>query len=261
MKLREICITEFQGKISIVPAEYSDEEFYDTPGYSIWEQALAIANESGLHISRNKDLLLVAVDEAGVVQGAVWSSLERDDDQDANVFDFDVAVDPKSRGPAKIGPQLIDAALEEFENLRSELDRVYVRVWVINPKLAHWLEYRRGFEPESTHPDGSAHMVYYGINESAEYAGLEDADEFQDPDEPECPACGGFLAGCEVCGDTWCDMGCPSIFTGDNPSKYSEPCSACGATTCGDCGNWYSVSGRPSFMCERCGIHFPKHQQ
>ena len=162
MKLREICITEFQGKIKIVPAEYSDEEFYDTPGYSVWEQALSIANDSGLHISRNKELALIAIDEKEVVHGAVWTSLESDDDQDAMVFNFDVAVDKSARGPAKIGPQLIDAALEEFENLKAELDRVYVRVWVINPKLVHYLEYQRGFELVGTHSDGSAHMVYYG---------------------------------------------------------------------------------------------------
>jgi ribosomal protein S18 acetylase RimI-like enzyme len=163
MKLREICIREFQGEVTIVPVEYSDEEFYDSDGYSVWEQALSIANQSGIHINRNKELLLVAKDEKGAVLGAVWNSVEEDDEhRDTWVFDFDVAVDPKARGSAKIGIRLIDETIEEFENLKSELGRVYIKVWVINPKLAHWLEYRRGFEPVAEHGDGSAHMVYYG---------------------------------------------------------------------------------------------------
>jgi|10_taG_2_1085330.scaffolds.fasta_scaffold00044_60 GNAT superfamily N-acetyltransferase len=167
MRLREIHICEFKGRVEIVPVEFSEEEFYSDEGYTVWEQALAIANQSGIRINRNKDLLLVAKDEANKVHGGVWSSLERDDDQDAWIFDFDVAVDPDSRSSgglasSLIGPKLIDAALEEFEGHRAELERVYVRVWVINPKLARWLEDKRGFEPESVHGDGSTHMVYYG---------------------------------------------------------------------------------------------------
>jgi hypothetical protein len=70
-------------------------------------------------------------------------------------------------------------------------------VWVINPKLARWLEEKRGFEPESVHGDGSAHMVYYGeqtVNEdSGEYAGLEDNDEFEDQNAAiACSECGAY---------------------------------------------------------------------
>lgn len=137
------------------------DDLVDDNGYSVYEQALAIANQSGIHINRNKDLLLVAMDDNSNVVGAVWNALYHDDDQEAMVFDFDVAVRPESRGSSKIGLKLIDAAIKEFENLKADYDRIYIRVWVINPKLAHWLEYHRDFNVEGEHGDGSKHMTYY----------------------------------------------------------------------------------------------------
>lgn len=226
MKLWEICIREFRDEIDIVPVDYTDEEFYNSDGYSVWEQALAIANSHNIHIYRNKELAFVAKDDSGNVHGAVWTALEHDDDQDAEVFDFDVAVDKKSIGPARIGIRLIDTALQEFENLKAELGRVYIRVYVINPKLAKWLEYRRGFELEAQHGDGSAHMVYYGSYDKDDYSNLEDADEFVEDDLETCEFCGedaneNGMNRCEECGSTFCGE-CGDIFSDTCPDCYED---------------------------------------
>ena len=79
------------------------------------------------------------------------------------VYDFDVAVLPEYRKhESLVGIKLIDSALEDFQSLKAEEPRSYVRVWVVNPRLARVLERMYGFEPESTHSDGSAHLIYYG---------------------------------------------------------------------------------------------------
>jgi len=147
------------GAIQILP--WTD----DTEDYDPWitaDQADKVAHDSQIRISSNKELSLIALNERGDVVGAIWSTLERDDDQDAMVYDFDVAVDPKHRsGQTMIGIRLINSALEDFESIKSDDPRTYIRVCVINSRLADILERRYGFDVESEHRDRK-YMTHYG---------------------------------------------------------------------------------------------------
>jgi len=60
--------------------------------YIVADMADKIAENGGIRISRNKQLTLVALDDKDTVLGAVWTDTYRDDDQDAMVYDFDIAV-------------------------------------------------------------------------------------------------------------------------------------------------------------------------
>lgn len=162
MKLWHILFeSTISQNIQVIPVEYSDEAFYDSDGYSVWEQAFAIASNSGIHIASNKELAFVALDDTTVV-GAVWSAIYHDDDQDADVYDFDMAISKDYRNQVGIFLKLMDAAFSGFRDLLDYNPRSYIRVWVINPKLAQALERRYNFEVESQHGDGSCHMTYYG---------------------------------------------------------------------------------------------------
>ncbi len=142
----------------------------DQEDWEAADQAERIANDSGIRIARNKELTLIARVGDDIV-GAVWSAFELDSEasqdhgEDVYHFDFDVAVDSKSRAigmaSARIGPKLIDAALEYYQTLKSEFGNVYIRVWVVNQKLAGYLERRYGFEPEGREwSPNSPHMIY-----------------------------------------------------------------------------------------------------
>ena len=156
------------NNIEIVP--YDTENYEDT-SYDIWvaaDQAEKIAADSGIRISSNKDLTLIAIDNNGDVLGAVWSDIRLDDDheeEDIYIYDFDIAVDRTHRAQGlaspKIGIKLIDAALEDFRWHRTEREEMYVRVWVVNPGLARYLEKRYGFTVEAEHSNNSVHMVYH----------------------------------------------------------------------------------------------------
>ena len=141
-----------------------DQDSYDYDTNIAADQADQVAKNSGIRISRDKELLYIALVGDAVV-GAVWSSLYEDpDNPGVFVFDFDVAVEPKFRSPRpeyQIGIKLIEAALQEYRYHRSE-HPTYIRVWVVNPKLVRFLERQYGFEIEAEHGDGSAHMVYHG---------------------------------------------------------------------------------------------------
>ena len=170
MKLSDL-ISE---SIKIIPILYSDDKFYDSNGYSVWEQAAAIASSSGINIFRNKDLAFAAVDENGDVQGAIWKAIYKDDEHgeedghgedDVWVYDFDVAVKREIRTKGLrselVGVKLIDAAIDDFRMEKSEFGNMYVKVWVVNPKLAKWLEYKRGFEPVGIDSKGTGTLTLY----------------------------------------------------------------------------------------------------
>jgi len=167
MKLQNI-IVEFLDNIKITPVAYSDEAFYDSDGYSVWEKAAAIAQNSGIRISSNKELAFVAEDD-NEVYGAIWDSFEEDHGGDYGddvwVYDFDIAVKKTARAKGMrsggIGVKLIDAALNKFEYLKSDVNRAYIRVWVVNPGLAKWLEYNRNFEPSGVGSDGTGIMTCF----------------------------------------------------------------------------------------------------
>jgi len=157
-------LLEYAGAVRILPWS---EEAEDYDPWVAADQADNVAGESDIRIDQNKELYLIALNERGDVVGAIWSALEPDEDQNATVFSFDVAVDPEHRsGQAMIGIKLINSALEEFESFRAENPRTYVRVYVVNRRLANVLERKYGFEVESEYPHegnfGSKHMTYYG---------------------------------------------------------------------------------------------------
>ena len=99
----------------------------------------------------------------GKVVGAAYSKIEPDKDASkqagypVNVYDFDVGVDPKYQGFAKIGIRLIDACIAA----KPTNPYTYMRLWVVNPKLIDFLESHRGFDVESRYEGGSAHLVKY----------------------------------------------------------------------------------------------------
>ena len=144
--------------------EYYDSESWeddDLDPYDVVNKAEIVAHEAGVRISSNKELKFVALDRSysDPIIGGVWIATYHDNEQDAIVFDFDVAVDKEFRSSALIGLKLIETAIDEYKNL--DYDRKYIKVWVINPKLVRILERKYGFEIESEHGDGSAHMTYY----------------------------------------------------------------------------------------------------
>lgn len=134
-----------------------DEMSDDYDPWVTMDQAEAIAKNSGIRISSDKNLSLIALNNDQVT-GAVWSSVSAEEDQ--AIYDFDVVVGKDNRN-ARVGLQLIDAALNDYQYLKSEYDNLYVRVWVVNPKLVRVLENKYGFEITSQYNDGSAHMEYH----------------------------------------------------------------------------------------------------
>jgi ribosomal protein S18 acetylase RimI-like enzyme len=134
--------------------------------WEIADQADRIAKESGIRISSNKNLTFVAMigDE---VAGAVWTAFAPDrdysDEQEVWRYDFDVAVSPKQRAlgmtSAKIGPKLIETALDDYQSRKSDVPAAYIRVWVVNGKLAAYLENHYGFEPDGEWSLNNPHMT------------------------------------------------------------------------------------------------------
>lgn len=157
MKISSIC------ESSSLVINYADSEDWETA-----EEAGNIADVSGIRISRNKELSLVAYYNDSLV-GAVWSCFDIDHEasdeygSDVYRFDFDIAVDPKFRGAILAGPKLIDRALNYYRELRSDVDNAYIRVHVVNPKLAAFLENNYNFETEGGMWHRSQpHMTYHG---------------------------------------------------------------------------------------------------
>lgn len=158
MRLNNIYLLEYSRAVEIKP--WHEEMDYDDPWLTA-DQADAIANRSGIRISRSKELLYLAYMHEKVV-GAVWYSeyetneYQNDNGENARVFDFDLAVDPAARGGAMVGLQLIDAALQYFRNSENDV----ILVYVVNPKLIRVLESKYNFEILSQ-SQNTAHMVYY----------------------------------------------------------------------------------------------------
>lgn len=130
--------------------------YFDGDDWELADQADQIAKQSGIRISSNKELTLLAL-TGDEVAGAVWSDFSQDhdyttDSQEVWRYDFDVAVAPQQRAlgmtSAKIGPKLIEAALADYRSRKSEVPAAYIRVWVVNRKLAGYLERHYGFDPD-----------------------------------------------------------------------------------------------------------------
>jgi len=158
MKLSQV-ITESAYDFSI---QYWDEMAEEYDPWVTASQAEAIADSSGIRISRNKELTFIAMRDGDVI-GAVWSDIvQNDDDFDDTSYDydFDIAVDKESRG--MVGLKLIESAISDYYDKLSDQQNSRIKVWVINPKLVRVLENKYHFDIESEYSDGSAYMVYYG---------------------------------------------------------------------------------------------------
>lgn len=87
-----------------------------------------------------------------------------------------------------------------------------------------------------------------------EYAGLEDADEFEEGnDEHWCADCTSHKNFCDICGGEWCDC------TGDRPTIDVEnadinQCGTCGQWYCRDCGgkHRHPLLDYDSYQCRPC---------
>ena len=151
------CIIESTEIITYDPENFDDT---DLDPYDIADKAEQVALDSGIRIMRGKELRFVALDNSysDPVIGGVWVSIYHDDEVDATVYDFDVAVDKDFRGPEKIGLKLINMAIDDYKSLDD--DRKCIKVLVVNEKLARVLERKYGFEIEF-YSSGHTHMIYY----------------------------------------------------------------------------------------------------
>ena len=133
------------------------------------EQALAIAKMVNIRIDSSKDFTFVALNDNDDVIGAAYTNISTDHDASSHegeeilVYSFDVVVHPKWQGYEMVGMQLIKACEQERDAIENERDvKVYTRLWVVNSRLAQVLQNPRfGYQLESEHGDGSAHLVKY----------------------------------------------------------------------------------------------------
>jgi hypothetical protein len=131
--------------------------------WEIADQVDQIAKKVGIRIDSTKNLGFAALMGDEVVGGAyigITPNDVYDHPEPLFVYSFDVVVNPYLQWGRKIGLDLIKAAEEErksFEEVYS--GNVFTRLWVVNPKLARYLEEREGYEVESKYEDGSAHLT------------------------------------------------------------------------------------------------------
>ena len=129
----------------------------------------AVAAAGGIRISRAKDILLVALDKVtNKIVGATWSSFDRDSEAEGEsgydevyAFDFDIAVLPEYR-VGGIGTKLIDETLAYYNSVKGDYPGyTYIKMLVINPKLAQTLENKYGFTLEADYGHDHFRMVRY----------------------------------------------------------------------------------------------------
>lgn len=98
---------------------------------------------------------LIGNEVAGAISSN-WDSQEGPNGEEVMVYSFDVAVHPGFRSGRFTGIDLIKRAIEEYENEKNALGGDYqtmMRLWVVNNRLAKFLEDRMDFEVESTYGD------------------------------------------------------------------------------------------------------------
>jgi ribosomal protein S18 acetylase RimI-like enzyme len=131
--------------------------------------AAYVMDDAGLRWTRDKSLLLVAVDgkrgedfDGSDVVGCVvysWGPDHESEDRDHYVFDFDTAVrrDYQAKPMLRVGPRLIDAAIAYYRSLASEVDSSEIRVYAVNPNIVKFLTGPRyGFRVEEELQGGKA---------------------------------------------------------------------------------------------------------
>ncbi len=115
-------------------------------------------NPNGKKVSR-------MIEVNGEIVGAIYSSLNQEDD--GWRYSFDVAIHPQRRAKQGVGLgdrtiiKVLDEAMAEFERYKNELGDVYCYVWAVNPKIANILESRYGFDRENYSEDGQATLIKY----------------------------------------------------------------------------------------------------
>lgn len=125
---------------------------------SDWQTAAKIdelAHESGIRISRNKNIYIAAFDERKQLVGGIAASLDRDselseeENQDVGVLSFDVVVSPKASPTDMIGIRLIKEAEKLKDFFSDSFDKIIIRNEVINGKLAKVMQHpKMGYSPK-----------------------------------------------------------------------------------------------------------------
>jgi hypothetical protein len=141
--------------LSIIRVSYEDD-FYVDDGYSVYEQALSIAQSSGIYISRNKDLMCVAKNGDEVI-GAVWRSVSSDFDEDEQIdqgiYDFDIVISKGYRNDVRIFLGLMKEIFDDYNDVKEQFDSMKFEVTVVNPKLAEVLGKKYGFKVDQKRND------------------------------------------------------------------------------------------------------------
>lgn len=140
------------------------EEIGVPPPYDIAEGIDTSFQESQIKPSKNKEYSHFALLDNGNVAGGVMSEWDRDDTNMTAEYSFDVAVRPQYRGNQKIGIDLIDKAIENYQIEKDMYEDMgydtVMKLWVVNPKLVKFLKNHKNFKIESEYPNGSANMIY-----------------------------------------------------------------------------------------------------
>ena len=114
------------SQISLIPV--NDE--FDEESQNLADQAWKMARDSSISILSDKDVTLVAVDSAGVVCGALFTSIVGD------VYSFDVIVRPEYQRQG-IGRQLTLEGVREYYNL--DMPDLKMELDVVNPYMQRTL--------------------------------------------------------------------------------------------------------------------------
>lgn len=121
----------------------------DEDDYEIADAAEEIMKKVKIRIDSTKNLTLVAMNDDEVV-GALYSGWTNGDTYEGNQvyeFSFDVGVDPKFQGFSLVGPKLIEESMKMYDNESSAYgEYTMIRLYVVNPKLADYLEKKYDFE-------------------------------------------------------------------------------------------------------------------
>jgi hypothetical protein len=127
------------------------------------EQVDWIAKKVKIRPDSTKNVGFAAVIGGDQVVGGAYIGVTPDDDYGQSeptfVYSFDVVVDPSFQWGRKIGLDLIKACEKERKFFEESHGNIYTRLYVVNPKLARFLEERYGYEMEEQYSHGSAHMT------------------------------------------------------------------------------------------------------
>lgn len=118
---------------TIIPANDENGE----PNCQLGLQADAIARDRNMHITRDRELYFIAVNDVNSVVGAAWLSFDGDN------FTFDVAVSSNYERQG-IGSALTDAMLGERSYYQEVSTESTMLIHVISPRMRAILE-ARGF--------------------------------------------------------------------------------------------------------------------